>query len=64
LPEGKNNWKPHAESMPLFLAQLAVAIGLASVLHFAVERPFLALKDPVARKEKQAEGTGGARTSA
>jgi peptidoglycan/LPS O-acetylase OafA/YrhL len=50
--------------MPLFLAQLAVAIGLASVLHFAVERPFLALKDPVARKEKQAEGTGGARTSA
>lgn len=42
--------------MPLFLAQLAVAIGLASVLHFAVERPFLALKDRLrGKRSKQRE---------
>jgi peptidoglycan/LPS O-acetylase OafA/YrhL len=39
-----------------FTAQLALAIGLASVLHFAVERPFLSLKDRLnGKKSKQGE---------
>jgi peptidoglycan/LPS O-acetylase OafA/YrhL len=29
----------------VFAAQLAVAIALASILHFAVERPFLLIKN-------------------
>jgi peptidoglycan/LPS O-acetylase OafA/YrhL len=46
--------RAHIHNFPLvFLAQLALAIILASVLHFTVEQPFLKLKDRLHRKKRK-----------